>query len=470
MPELSAYPFDDPSVLDKVGASEASARAEAIETDWRYYRKEHRKPLKVRPGQTDDNVIVNMAREIVDQSVAMLFGEAPTVEIDETSTTEQEELIRAIFEANGEAIWLQNLGTQGAISGHCFVKLTPDAERQVRLIRLNPRNVSVFWAPDDYERVVCYRVQYAAGDDQVRQDVVRDGATWVMRDLRKHKSEPWQLLGETAWPWSWAPIVDWQNLSEPEGYYGEGDLINAALNDAVNFLASNSQRIIKWHGHPKTIGIGVRPEDIKETAVDGFWAIPNAQANVFNLEMQSDLGASMGFLQFLQGAFYSEHQAVNLASMKDRLGQMTNFGLRVLFKSALDKLQVKQALYGAGLAEISRRCLLLLGAGEYRTRVSWPDPLPYNRLEQLQALAQESDLGIVSKQTMAADAGRDWDVEQERLEQEQESQENVGSLILRAFETGQDVRARSGPSGVLREDRPERTELSAGRNGLARDE
>ena len=456
MPELNVYPFDDPKALDDAGASEVSARGEAIETAWQYYRREHRKPLKVRAGQTDDNVIVNMAREIVDQSVAMLFGQAPTIEIDEAKNTEQEELVRAIFEANGEAIWLQKLATQGAISGHCFVKLVPDPVRKVRLIRLNPRNVTVFWAPDDYEQVVCYRVQYAAGDAVVRQDVVSEGEQWVMRELRRHKDEPWLLLGETVWPWPWAPIVDWQNLAEPEGYYGEGDLVNAALNDAVNFLASNNQRIIKWHGHPKTIGIGVRPEDIKETAVDGFWAIPNAAASVFILEMQSDLGASMGFLQFLQGAFYSEHRAVNLASMKDKLGQMTNFGLRVLFKSALDKCQVKQSLYGAGLAEISRRSLLLLGAGEYRARVSWPDPLPYNRLEQLQALAQESDLGIVSKQTMAADAGRDWDVEQARLEQEQVGQENVGSLILRAFETGQDVRARSG-------DRPEQ-------NGLARGE
>jgi hypothetical protein len=439
MPELTTYPFDAPSVLDEAAASEFAARREAIELAWRYYRREHRKPLKVRPGQIDDNVLVNMAREVVDQSVGMLFGLAPVIELDEVETTDAELALRRVFESNGEAIFLQNMATQGGLAGHVFIKLTPDAALGVRFVRLNPRNVTVFWSPDDYESVTCYRIQYGDKDAQTRQDIVPLSATWLTRDFRKERDGNWMLLAETEWPWPWPPIVDWQNLPDPEAYYGEGDLLNAALNDTANFVASNNNRIIKFHGHPKTIGVGVRADEIKETAVDGFWAIPNQQANVFNLEMKGDLAAAMGFLEFIQGAFYSEHRTVNLASMKDRLGQMTNFGLRVLFKGATDKLTQKRALYGAGLVEISRRTLLLLGMGEHRPRVAWPDPLLLNRLEMLEGLAKERDLGIVSQATAAADAGRDWDVEQDRLEAEKAGQENVGSMILRAFETGQDV-------------------------------
>jgi hypothetical protein len=440
MPEIVTYPFDAPQMLDEAAAREFAARREAIELAWRYYRREHRKPLKVRPGQIDDNVLVNMCREVVDQSVSMLFGTAPTIELSLAETTDTELALRTVFERNGEAIFLQNLGTQGALAGHVFVKLSPDADLGVRFVRLNPRYVTVFWSPDDYQRVTCYRIQYGDKEAQARQDIVPLGATWLTRDLRKERDGNWMLLAETEWPWPWPPIVDWQNLPESEGYYGEPDLINAPLNDTLNFVASNTNRIIKFHGHPKTVGTGVRADDIKETAVDGFWAIPNPDAKVSNLEMKGDLAAAMGFLQFVQGAFYSEHRTVNLASMKDRLGQMTNFGLQVLFEGAMDKLGQKQALYGAGLVEISRRTLLLLGLGDHRPKATWPDPLPMNRLEMLEGLTTERDMGIVSKATAAADAGRDWDLEQKRLEAETASQETVGSLILRAFETGQDVR------------------------------
>lgn len=439
MPELSRYPFDDPSALDEIASGEFLARRESIEMNWRYYRRRHRKPLKVRSGQIDDNVLVNMTREVISQSVGMLFGVPPVIELDEVETTEVERTLRAVFERNGEAIFLQNMATQGALAGHCFVKLLPDPGIGVRFVRLNPRNVTVFWSPDDYQAVTCYRIQYGDKDAQTRQDIAPVGDTWLTRDFRRERDGKWMLLQEKVWPWAWPPIVDWQNLPEPEEYYGEGDLLNAELNDVVNFVASNNNRIIKFHGHPKTVGTGVRAEDIKETAVDGFWAIPNQQANVFNLEMKGDLAAAMGFLELVQGAFYSEHRTVNLVSMKDRLGQMTNFGLRVLFKGATDKLTQKRTLYGAGLVEISRRTLLILGLGEYRPRVAWPDPLPLNRSELLAALTTERDLGIVSRATAAADAGRDWDVEQARLQAEQVSEQSVGSLILRAFETGQDV-------------------------------
>jgi hypothetical protein len=50
---------------------------------WNYYRGKHRRPLVVRPGQANDNTIVNYSRRVVDKSVAFLFGESPTFEVDD---------------------------------------------------------------------------------------------------------------------------------------------------------------------------------------------------------------------------------------------------------------------------------------------------------------------------------------------------------------------------------------------------
>jgi chaperonin cofactor prefoldin len=71
--------------------------------------------------------------------------------------------------------------------------------------------------------------------------------------------------------------------------------------------------------------------------------------------------------------------------------------------------------------------------------VSWGDPLPYNRLEQVQALQLERDMQIVSRKTMATELGRDWETEQARIEEEDASQGNVGEALLRVFDQGQGV-------------------------------
>lgn len=439
MPSIATYPLDNYAALDDQVDAELRERQAQIEQNWAYYKRRHRRPLKVRSGQTDDNVILNMTRQVVDQSVAMLFGTPPEFELDEAQEIPEEEVLEALWTENKLPLWCQDLGVTGALCGHVFVKLVP-TESSVRFVRLNPKYVSMFWREDDFERILAYRIQWPSSSSLIRQDIIEQGAGWFIRNLSLPSGKrEWVLDSEAYWPWTWCPIVDWKNLPDPEGCYGTSDLVNPGLNDSANFVASNTARILKFHAQPRTIGTGVRADEIKETAVDGLWTVSNPNASIQNLEMRSDLGSSAAFLDFLLNQFYSEHKSVNIASMKDRLGQLTNFGLRTLFKDALDKLATKRSLYGAGLAEVSRRGLLLLGHGNWPVTVSWGDPLPYDRLSQIQAVQMERDLGIVSAKTAATDLGRDWEKEKERIAQESVDTGNIGDRILKAFEQGAEV-------------------------------
>ncbi|MBK9613633.1 phage portal protein [Candidatus Amarobacter glycogenicus] len=440
MPSITVYPLDDLAALDRAVNDELSDRQAVIARHWAYYRREHKRPLKVRSGQPDDNVILNLAREVIDQSVAMLFGTSPDFELDQADETPEEQALEAIWAANKLPLWCQDVGVTGAVAGHVFVKLAPTPLGGVRLIRLNPRYVTMCWRADDFEAVLAYRLQWQSGNDLSRQDIVDMGDWWLVRDLvQTYGAREWTVKGEVIWPWAWPPIVDWKNLPNPEGRYGQPELVNPELNDTANFVASNTARILKFHAHPKTVGTGMQATEIKETTVDGLWTVANPAAQIKNLEMQSDLSSSAMFLEFVQAQFYAEHRAVNLASMKDRIGQLTNFGLRTLFKAALDKLQTKRSLYGMGLEEVSRRALLLMGYGDWPVSVSWGDPLPYNRLEQVQALQLERDMQIVSRKTVATELGRDWETEQARIEDEDATQGNVGEALLRVFDQGQGV-------------------------------
>jgi hypothetical protein len=290
-------------------------------------------------------------------------------------------------------------------------------------------------------KVVCYKIEYTRGNVAHREDIYRqDDNSWVIQPYTKTDGASW-MTGELAiWQFPFAPIVDWQNMPNQDGYYGQADLVNIGINDAVNFAASNINRILKYHAHPKTIGVGLEAEQIKETAVDGFWSISNPDAKISNLEMQSDLASSMAFLEFLQGSFYSQHRAVDLASMKDRIGQLTNFGLRMLFKDALDKTRVKQTLYGEGLELLCQRAGMISGYDFGGVHINWADPLPFNDKEEIEGLEKELSLGIVSKETAAQVRGRDWELEQARMQQEKANDQlGLGAALasaMRGFDRG----------------------------------
>lgn len=436
MPGLAEYPLNDPDQLTRLASDELATRRKAIDSAWAYYEGNHRKPLKVKRGQVDDNVILNVTRKAISQAVSLLFGEVPTFEIGDDAQGEDDQLLDDLWTANDAQILLHNMALQGALGGHVFVKLVPSETIGVRLLLLNPRQVTVYWQPDDMQAVTAYVIGYQLSDTEVRQDIVRNGASWLVRDLVRERGRNWEIKQELTWGFPWAPIVDWQNLPDPDDYYGDPDLVRPELNDALNFVASNTMRIIKHHGHPKTIGVGMRASDVQETAVDGFWSVPNPDAKISNLEMQSDLGSSMAFLQLLQQWFFAEHRAVDMASFAADLGNLTNFGLRTIYKDALDKLGTKRSLYGKGLADISERSLALMGRAA-RPTVNWSDPLPFNDQEEIAGIQTEMGLGILSKETAASLRGRDWELEQERIAEETAATDNIGSRLLAAFEKGQ---------------------------------
>jgi len=478
MPELAAYP-QDPAVLDGLADGERSRRSQEIKVAVDYYHGRFPRPLKVRKGQYDDNVIVNLSRKVINQSAALLFGRPLSWEIpdlDQTDTGEpgpeapdegmgpdqampdggqapdqasaggqdtspEEQALEALWRDNQGEIWQRKLGVRGGLGGHVFVKLVEDPLIKVRFVALRSELVSAFWLPDDWEQVLVYMIKWEQGNGSWRrQDIVRqepEGERWLIRDMSRGKGAmTWTLTGEESWPWPFAPVVDWQNLPNTEDFYGIPDLTNAGLNNSLNFVASNTARILKQHAHPKTIGTGMEPNEVVETPVDGFFTVPNPDAKVYNLEMQSDLASSMAFMTFLREGFYSEHNAVDMAAIKDQLGNMTNFGLQMIFNDALDKLAMKRGLYGAGLAEVGRRGLMMLGQRDVKPEPRWSYPLPVNLPEQVTAEQGKVAMGVESKETAATNLDLDWDEEQRRMENEGAGQDNLGARLLQAFERG----------------------------------
>jgi hypothetical protein len=166
--------------------------------------------------------------------------------------------------------------------------------------------------------------------------------------------------------------------------------------------------------------------------------LPN-DSQVGSAEMSSELEGSREWVKWLTQSLYSLMRSVDVATVKDKLGQLTNFGVRMLYQDALAKNNDKRDLYGEAIEELSRRMLKIGGVYSESLepiRVVWPEPLPSNEKEEIEAIAKDLDYGLVSAQTASGKRGYDWSVEQERIADEKVAEGSVGDEILRLFETG----------------------------------
>lgn len=455
----------------------------------KFYDGLHPQSLKVRPGDQDPNIIINFCRKVVDNSVAWMFGDVERglmlkmelIGQNQTSKTqkpksqnaegqigeaaggeeesEAELWLSQAWEANGGPQFFQKMGKRTGITGHGFVKVVPpdDDENDLApypmLVLLKPEMVSILPNPNNTDAVAAYLVEWdekrtltskgKAVTVTVRQFIARLGpeeTPWVVGTLSstgKGRSR-WAFDAEPeVWPYGWCPIVEWQNLPNDNNMYGLSDLEDLPeLNKAINMIATNINRILFIHGHPRTVGIGFNAGEVQDTAIDAFWTIDNKDAKVQTLEMQSDLKSSFAFMQFLAQSLFDIARDLDLGSLRDRIGQVTDFGLRVLANTALAKLGEKRTTYGKAINRINA---IMLELGEFpaqETKLHWKDPLPENAGEEADRLVKEIGVKIVSRRTAIEERGRDAEVEEERMQEEAAAERNVGGEILRAFEEG----------------------------------
>lgn len=480
--------------LDEVISGTDHQRITEAATQRDYYQGVQKKPLKVKKG-VDDNLILNFSGVIVDRSVSMLFGKEPQFDLpgdpelvdDENGQQvevepEHQQYIDAVYKANRKQRLLHDLAQFGSQNGTCYLRIIPDGaqardgsnELLPRLIALDPLYMKIEPKADDKDEVLRYVMRYnivegegARAREVARKEVVeqqwvavdaernplQEGASmddaagflqvgWAIRNYKSDRyttSGQWELISEELWDYEFPPIVHWQNLPLAGAIYGKPDLSGDVLEiqDKLNFIASNMNKIIRYHAHPKTWGRGTLLGDKVDWGPDEMVMLQGENAMVSNLEMQTELMPTREFINLLRQAMFDISRTVDLASMKDKLGALTNFALRVLFYDALAKLDTKRMLYGEGLIETNHRLLTLADLAEKDGgSIVWGDPLPVDELEQQQALAADMADGLVSKQTASKVRGYDYMQEQEQMEQEGEGQQSLGEFLLSNFDRG----------------------------------
>jgi hypothetical protein len=432
-----------PSGNDPFATLATKGMQQAMTAAWAAYHGNWPDPLKVKPGQPSDLVKTNRCKPIVDKGVAFLFGQDVTIEV--VGEEQAQAVLDAFWKLNRQMTTLAKLAMNGAVCGHAFAKIIP-ADPAPRLVALNPQSVTVVTAPDDCDTVMQYCIEYdatEAGKTITRRQVFTridpDGnatqvpggdrtASWIIQHwFKRDDMRDFAPDGPSIdWTYWWPPIVDCQNLTAPNVFWGEPDLTTDLidLNKTLNFIQSNTSRIIKNHAHPKTFAKGISANQL-DLSVDGVIAIPNPNASIENIEMQSDLASSMNFAESLRTDMdeLSRVPAVATGRMANVVtGNISGIALELLFQPLIEKTHMKQRLYGEMIEEICCCVLDLAGMGyDHEIKVHWPHLLPVDETGEAQKAMLWEQLGV-SQDTALRALGFDPEVEKEKRDEENQAE------------------------------------------------
>jgi hypothetical protein len=417
---------------------------------WEAYRGEFQKPLKVAANQPDDNVLSNRCAPIVDKGVSFLFGKTLGIEaVEETvePETEIQEFVEKLWGDDDDRMTiLSKLAINGAVCGQAFLRLIPASGPMdaPRLVVMDPMLVRMVTPPDDYELILAFLIEYPTVADWQRRQVISrvdpDGFaalagdadlddTWTISNyLRKGQAGSWFAVGEPeTWPWPFPPIFTCQNLPNPNEPWGIPDLTPDLINQnkVLNFIQSNTSRILKFHAHPKTYATGLTASQIN-IGVDDLICLPSPDAKLANLEMQSDLASSLNFANGIRSDMDEQSRvpAVALGRLQELpRGNISGVALQLLFQPLLEKTTQKQRLYGKLIREVTRAALVVAGKiplerfDDYPIELRWQDLLPVDNLAAAQTALVLKQLGV-SDSTILAQLGYDPDDELEKSQAE----------------------------------------------------
>ena len=413
--------------------------------------------IKVKVGSYDDNVYLNIIGLIIDRWVSLLIGSGVTFDFGDDETAKA--YVDEVWAVNkGE--WLMNQAVMLAVeAGTGYFKIIPngittrDGRPLPRIVAIDPTLIRIITAPDDMGYVKGYVIEYEIpttvnGIVQTlyKREVTERNETGAWEVVQYEKvgdRGQWVETDRAVWGWAFPPILHWQNNPNPSSVYGEPDITDSVLilQDKINFVASNIAKIIRNQAHQRIWGKNIGTTEKVDWGVDQMFKFSGdgvGDAGIGAIDANGDLSASQQFLRLLRQFAFDMTRTVDIDSLQDKLGSLTNFGLRVLYQDCLAKLETKRGLFGDALEEMNYRLLAIANmAAEDGGEVVFPEALPQSETEEAAAITSDIANGLVSRQTASEKRGYVWADEQERIQAEAAATDNIGAALLQAFDRGE---------------------------------
>ncbi len=373
-------------------------RAKRIESAWKAYEGDFKKPFDKMTDEPDMNIISNRVVEFVNASNDFLFAKELQITCDEGSPANAQKFLDDTWGRKETRIpFLLRLGLNGAMAGSAFLRIVPGRKKgKFRLVEIDPCIINVKTAPQDCQTVLLYCIEYCVDgkDDRgkpnktyYREEISRidpeydldnqedtleaqmdEDVTWSIQHWIQvsysgmaPNNNDWQPAGKPYdWKYPFSPIFSCQNLPRPNSFWGYPDVMPSVieLNDALNLVQSsiNIERKIRRILVGRGMGEGTiraEPGKIMQTALPEQMieavqvASQTADDLVFAANLRSDIDEEVGIPGVATGRI-------------DLLPRgITGIAIELLYGPALKKTDKKRCTYGEMIIDVSKALLVL---------------------------------------------------------------------------------------------------------------
>lgn len=405
------------------------------------------------------NVIINRCGPAVDTDVAWLFGQSVGIQLVNAPQAAQVYLSQAWgvdsedSSDDDKMSLLQDLATNGAITGHAFLKIVWDTSGNMDfpvLVVLDSTQVRIITDPQQVKKPVCYVIEYKVPDPsgladagmatfrEVIEQIGPDGnplrrapigkeiVTWQVCDyLRTSQMSMFTRIGPTLpWPYPWPPIEDCPHLAVPNRCYGRPRIPPNAIsiNENICTVASNIMTIALRHGGPilYTIKTGANQREIRTKP----GAILEVASDIKAVQAYGDIKDMMqqelGLRQDFDEQTHIPAQAFGRMEQFPRL-PVSGVAFRLSFGALMSDIAKEHRTYGALIRRVSQHMLELKNPAwkDLEVQLSWPNPMPADDLQQAQVGQLAQGAGASKKTVLEKFFNLDWDTEAENLADEQ---------------------------------------------------
>lgn len=422
---------------------EDKKRQKRIADAWKAYEGDFAAPLQPLPGDPDDNVISNRMQAVVDRGVDFLFGKELEISVEEGAPAEAQHILDQTWGRKETRVTLlAKLAMSGGMAGEAFLRIVPEKNGTFRLIIIDPCTVFVQTDPQDCETVLLYCIQYCTNEKRMnkwmpiyyREEMARidpdhdgdDGnpfvdvdATWCIQHWTKEGEHgPWMAAGDSIpWPYSFPPLFPCQNLPKPHDFWGYPDIVKSlvGVNDALNLLQSNTNRVNKFYGQPILYANGTG-EQIIDIRPGKIMSLPLVESKISSVPIVSDIANALKFAGDMRSDIDEQSSVPGVATGRVDViphGNMSGIAIELAFMPLLKKTEKKRCLYGDLIINVSKALFVLNGLSEdLDVTLAWQNPLPHDDLQSAQSALAKQQIGI-SNTTLQRELGYDPDEEME---------------------------------------------------------
>lgn len=382
----------------------------------------------------------NYYRAFVDYLNRFTFGRGVHFGSPKETEAIVPEALRRVWNVdNNQEQILMEMGQIGGVTGDCFVKVAYEQPWEdsvgrvhpgrVRILPLNSSFVFPEWHPHDRTRLIRCKIKYrfwATSLEGTRQVMTY---TEILTDDIVEEYLNDELIDSRPNPLGVIPVIHIPNMPVSGSPWGISDCQDIiSINRQFNEISTDVADIINYHAAPVTVITGAKASQLEKGAKKVWAGLPK-DASVFNLE-----GGGSGLqwaLQYLETLKRTMHEMIGIP--ETALGQVqpisntSGVALSIQFQPLMNRWTQKVAQYGAGLQRINELILMTLATNEpdalvwnpdedmalepdqvpvldlqdpitFQTTVTFPPPLPLDKLVVLNEIQAKMSLGLESRE------------------------------------------------------------------------